>query len=140
MKVKWSYTMNDLIKLLPCPFCGGEAEIFVARQESYGYYDETRAAGCKKQPVRCASSPAFGTQEFLQGKGMVVVVDTNEKAAAMWNTRAPIGGDLFASQDYIRKIEGYLVAFIGLIVISDELGLTIKETLEAGCSESTGGS
>jgi hypothetical protein len=75
-------------QLLPCPFCGGEAEIFVARRESYGYYDETRAAGCKKQPTRCASSPAFNTEKFIPGKGMVQLTETNEKAATAWNTRA----------------------------------------------------
>tara|TARA_R110000850_G_scaffold220772_1_gene346490 strand:- start:264 stop:518 length:255 start_codon:yes stop_codon:yes gene_type:complete len=80
-------------KLLPCPFCGGEAEIFVARRESYGYYDETRAAGCKKQPRRCASSRAFSTQKFVVGEGMVHLTDTDEKAFAEWNTRAPTGAN-----------------------------------------------
>ena len=74
-------------ELLPCPFCGGEAEIFVARRESYGYYDETRAAGCKKQPRRCASSPAFSTQKFGDN-GMEMLTDTDDRAAAAWNTRA----------------------------------------------------
>jgi hypothetical protein len=74
--------------LLPCPFCGGEAEIFVARTESYGYWDETRAAGCANKTKRCASSPAFNTQDFISGTGMVPLTNTDELAAAWWNTRS----------------------------------------------------
>jgi hypothetical protein len=80
--------------LLPCPFCGGCAEIFVARAESYGYYDETRAAGCMKKPRRCASSPAFSTQEFIPGQGMVHLTNTDELATAAWNTRSDKSAEL----------------------------------------------
>ena len=106
-------------KLLPCPFCGCEAEY----TETSGDY--TNSVNCTN--VLCYAEIAGA---FLEDPATII----------LWNTRAQTGGDLMAYQDYIRKLEGYLVAFIGLIVISDELGLAIKKTLEAGCSESAGGS
>lgn len=38
--------------LKPYPFCGGEAEIFVARHESYGYWPEELAIRCTNCHVR----------------------------------------------------------------------------------------
>lgn len=79
-------TSKEAVELLPCPFCGGEASVYTARTENYGYWSSTRAAGCRE---RCASSPAFDTQNFVQGKGMVEV-DADSLAIAAWNTRPTI--------------------------------------------------
>ena len=56
------------IKLLPCPFCGGEATVY---DDEYNHY----AIGCKL----CCDVTPVTTWE-----------DTVEKASAIWNTRKPM--------------------------------------------------
>ena len=59
---------SNKIKLLPCPFCGGEAVVY---DDDYNHY----AIGCKL----CCDVTPITTWE-----------DTEEKAVAIWNTRKPM--------------------------------------------------
>lgn len=61
------------IKLLPCPFCGGEAM-------HYG--------GAGQHCIRCKS--CFNTNEKLIGGTLYDAFATPEEAAKDWNTRKPM--------------------------------------------------
>lgn len=67
--------------LLPCPFCGGEAEMsFYARGASpdvAGHY------------VECTECSAGGEPFDIQGEMPDRVEYTKSKAIAAWNTRTP---------------------------------------------------
>lgn len=73
-------------KLLPCPFCGGEARI--AGKD--GYYAHVI---CLKCFAKSASRASGGT------------VELNEKVAAVWNTRegTPLSERICDNCAYFRK-------------------------------------
>lgn len=62
------------IKLLPCPFCGGEARL-QRRNKKHGYYVVCKACGCR--------TPYYQYQ-FLSRE------ELRNTAIATWNTRIPI--------------------------------------------------
>ena len=62
--------MSD-IKLLPCPFCGGEAEVFTS--------DEIGYLGNDGYTVKCGSC-ICGTGHYKD----------RQRAIEMWNTRKPM--------------------------------------------------
>lgn len=59
------------IKLLPCPFCGGEAEVFTS--------DEIGYLGNDRYTVKCGSC-ICGTGHYKD----------RQRAIEMWNTRKPM--------------------------------------------------
>ena len=69
--------------LKPCPFCGGEAELFTARTENYGYWPCAVAVRCTVCRTRTQS---FSDENHVIGPEKIKI--TAEKyASAMWNRR-----------------------------------------------------
>lgn len=64
------------IKLLPCPFCGGEAEI----EEHKFWNDITRSFDIKTYGVKCQKCSAGGFQFFRLENDAII----------HWNTRKPM--------------------------------------------------
>lgn len=82
------------IKLKPCPFCGGEAELDVKCRNAH-----TSVRGWDFQVrVRCSECNAelpnrYKVELELNSSGDVVfTTDERQKAADDWNTRANEGG------------------------------------------------
>ncbi len=77
--------MSAEIKLLPCPFCGGEAEIKYNSRS--GCYEERycRCKGCK------ARMEPYSITQHLDPKLRIYVDDgqASAKCARNWNTRTP---------------------------------------------------
>ncbi len=61
-------------ELLPCPFCGGDAN-FKTTPESWGYHSGSVEVRCRKCGGSCGSQDDYSARK---------------KAAAAWNTRAPV--------------------------------------------------
>lgn len=75
-------------ELLPCPFCGGEAEVIEA---GYGMYMTGYAVYCKKCCLKLGVTGRLGeTYEWSP------VFDTEAEAAEAWNRRAAVTDHDFA--------------------------------------------
>lgn len=69
---------ND--KLLPCPFCGGEANAFVDKFNKY-------FTGCKK----CNFYYGIEIEDGCElEKGWIAIHNTKDEAIKAWNTRKPM--------------------------------------------------
>lgn len=81
--------MNDT-KLLPCPFCGGEAEMGVRKYEVYHYRTHTRTCETHYIP-RCSKvSEPIGKGVWQGGCAgrLQRAYKTEEEAVSAWNRRA----------------------------------------------------
>lgn len=70
-----SYNMDDINKLLPCPFCGGKAKIFGKRRDR-GYY-----ITCTNDDCDCSLGHSIGY--YLSHK-----YETKKDAVSAWNKRS----------------------------------------------------
>jgi hypothetical protein len=69
--------MSDAPKLLPCPFCGGEAHQCVTQDE--GQRNDYDTVGCDLCPAQMERLIYWGDDDAARTKGLI----------AAWNTRAP---------------------------------------------------
>lgn len=72
--------MESGLKLLPCPFCGGDGEI--------SYYAKGSSPAPAGYFVECGSCSASGEGFDVQGEIPDRVEYTQQKAKEAWNTRA----------------------------------------------------
>ena len=75
---------NNKIKLLPCPFCGGEARLQQRKRTSHAYYVICKNCGCRTPFYQYQ----FDSAEKLR-----------EEATAAWNTRKPVDAVLDRLED-----------------------------------------
>lgn len=68
-----------MVELLPCPFCGGEAEM--------SYYAKEGSPDIAGYYVECTTCSAGGEGFDIQGEMPDRVERTKDKAIAAWNTR-----------------------------------------------------
>ena len=68
-------------KLLPCPFCGGEAFIAIEKQCDGNVVYETKSVACSKCGV---------STEKIICDGYYYCYYTDEEAIKAWNTRKPM--------------------------------------------------
>lgn len=84
-------SLDELSALMPCPFCGGEAEISDHRYQgtmASGMETPEPYAGCRvdcvrMRPVRCDESP------FGKSNGSLTYEQARARAIEAWNRRAP---------------------------------------------------
>ena len=70
------------IKLLPCPFCGGEAEFYRATIKSNGGWCDSVVVRCKECEAR--------TNRVLYNKQKHGEDGEYKEASEVWNTRKPM--------------------------------------------------
>ena len=72
--------MSSDIKLLPCPFCGGEGSAFVDKYEKY-------FTGC----LKCNFYYGIEIEHDCELEdGWLAIHDSKEEAINAWNTRKPM--------------------------------------------------
>lgn len=77
-------------ELKPCPFCGTKAEHH--RESSWGYYDYVTVRCCNANCIARASTEKVNVSDtpYDYGRKKVVTAEqANQRAAELWNTRAP---------------------------------------------------
>lgn len=74
------------IELKPCPQCGGEAEVYEPKKESYGYWYAQVGVRCKKCKI---SRGAFEDQRYdwEKRKHINQRKEAESKAVDLWNSR-----------------------------------------------------
>lgn len=77
-----SEEVKHTVGLLPCPFCGGEAEM--------SYYLKGASRDVAGHYVECSLCSAGGEPFDIQGEMPDRVEYTKAKAIAAWNTRAAL--------------------------------------------------
>ena len=112
--------MNDETTLLPCPFCGGEAET-----TSNGRGQYTAGVRCKDTGCGCRLYIAFRSRA---------------EAIAAWNTRAELGSEriaeLEAENERLRRA-GYEIGYHDAMKAAKRGGtLTAEQVREAAMSNS----
>ncbi len=81
-------------KLLPCPFCGGEAHPCMDKYHKY-------FVGC----IECGFYYGIKIEDGVELKdGWVAIHNTKEEAIASWNTRKPMERIVYRLKDEIRPI------------------------------------
>lgn len=78
------------MKLKPCPFCGGEAEL----KDGHIYMDVTKIVSCKKCHVR--TNPVLVDHPGFNANGLdestrYTPEQAEQKACDLWNMRADDG-------------------------------------------------
>lgn len=81
---------TDTIKLLPCPFCGGEAEFYRTPIKSNGGWCDSVVVRCKECEAR--------TNRVLYNAEIHKNDSEYEEAAKYWNTRKPM-------QEIVERLE-----------------------------------
>ncbi|WP_425441510.1 Lar family restriction alleviation protein [Sphingopyxis flava] len=80
---------GPLVQLEPCPFCGGEAEVYSVAG-SYGYYASKTGVRCTDEHCHVRPWVAFDDEEYDWNVRKHVAVNSLEKAVQAWNTRIPL--------------------------------------------------
>lgn len=120
--------MSEL-KLLPCPFCGGEVEIALTGNKGEQWF-VTRGLGKNKCTCR-----VFMESNMFSADDSDAKEKERDKLIAKWNTRTPMANIV---ENIVTSLEGEKTVFLGTrteqtdtILIDDAIKI-VKQEIENG--------